>query len=220
MGNTLDAILDVNENADAEKILVDTIAFDIDHADIGPSYDNDIVSEVLHDTFENVFAHGIQNHKKPESIPNTYVVNENNSNIIFDIPNMDPDRGKEEHHDVYYEQQRALFAFLINNLKCDVDKCNKVNREAQQTNALLTNELERYKEKEKHFAKETTIEYEYCKKIKLLNDKISNLKSKAFKMIRHSPGNLESMIRQTDQTLRMLLLKEDNVNTGIQGLGF
>ncbi|GKF65660.1 hypothetical protein Tco_0192177, partial [Tanacetum coccineum] len=87
-------------------------SYDIDHADIGPSYDNDIVSEVLHDTFENVFAHGIQNHKKPESIPNTYVVNENNSNIIFDIPNMDPDRGKEEHHDVYYEQQRALFAFL------------------------------------------------------------------------------------------------------------
>ncbi|GJR05441.1 hypothetical protein Tco_0528425 [Tanacetum coccineum] len=92
---------------------------------------------------------------------------------------LDANRGKEEHDFVYYEQQRTLFASLINNLKCDVEKCNEVNREAQQANALLTNELERYKEKEKHFAKEKSIESEYCKKIKLLNDEILNLKSQA-----------------------------------------
>ncbi|GJS39647.1 hypothetical protein Tco_0564690 [Tanacetum coccineum] len=103
----------------------------------------------------------------------------NNSNIIFDIPNMDPDRDKEEHDDVDYEQQRSFFASLINNLKCDVEKCNEVNRKAQQANALLTNELERYKENEKYFAKDMTNESEYCKKIKLLNDEISNLKSQA-----------------------------------------
>ncbi|GJT30326.1 hypothetical protein Tco_0910601 [Tanacetum coccineum] len=118
-------------------------------ADIGPSYDSDTVSEVHHDMFENVFAHGIQNHEQPESITDTYMVNENNNNIIFDIPNMDLDRGKEEHDDVDYEQQRAFFASLIKNLKCDVKKCNK-----------------------------------------------------------------------TDQTLRMLLPKEDNVQSRKQGLGF
>ncbi|GJT67637.1 hypothetical protein Tco_1019117 [Tanacetum coccineum] len=73
--------------------------------------------------------------------------------ITSAIPNMDSDRGKEEHDDV--------------------------NSEAQQVNALLTNELERYKEKEKHFAKDMIIDSEYCKKIKLLNDEISNLKSQA-----------------------------------------
>ncbi|GKD96034.1 hypothetical protein Tco_1379931 [Tanacetum coccineum] len=60
--------------------------------DIGPSYDSDTVTEVSkvhHDIFENMFVHGIQNHKQPESIPDTYVVNENDSNIISDIPNMD-----------------------------------------------------------------------------------------------------------------------------------
>ncbi|GJW19144.1 reverse transcriptase zinc-binding domain-containing protein, partial [Tanacetum coccineum] len=98
------------------------------YADIRPSYDNDTVSE-------------------PESIPDTYVVNENNSNIISDIPNMDPDRDKEERDYVDYEQHHAFFTSLINNLKCDVEKCTEVNREAQQVNALLTNELERYKEK-------------------------------------------------------------------------
>ncbi|GJW16555.1 hypothetical protein Tco_0023991 [Tanacetum coccineum] len=55
----------------------------------------------------------------------------------------------------------------------------EVNREAQQANAFLTKELERYKEKEKDFTKDTTNEYEYCKKIKLINEEISNLKSQA-----------------------------------------
>ncbi|GKD66789.1 hypothetical protein Tco_1308897 [Tanacetum coccineum] len=168
-------------DADAKKILVDTTTSDIENDDIGTSYDSDTVSEVHPDMFEIVFAHGIQNHEQPKSSPGTYVVNENNSYITFDIPNMDPDKGKEEHDDVNYEQQRAFFASLTNNLKCDVEKCNKVNSEAHQANALLKNELERYKEKEKHFEKDITIESEYCKKIKLLNDEISYLKSQACK---------------------------------------
>ncbi|GKC85898.1 hypothetical protein Tco_1141615 [Tanacetum coccineum] len=141
----------------AEKTLVDTVAFDIEYADIEPSYDNDTVSEVHHDTFENVFAHGIQNYEQPKSIPDTYVVNENNSNIIFDIPNMDPDRGKEEHDYVDYEKQRALYVSLINNLKCDVEKCNKIN--------LLNDEISNHKsqacEKDKTFAKENDKYDEY-----------------------------------------------------------
>ncbi|GJQ98418.1 hypothetical protein Tco_0009557 [Tanacetum coccineum] len=217
-GTTLDASL-VTEGTTLEACLV------TEDADIEPSYDSDTMSEVHHDMFENVFSHGIQNHEQPESILDTYVVNENNSNIISDIPNMDPDRGKEEHDDVDYEQQRAFFASLINNLKCDVEKCNEVKREAQQANALLTNELERYKEKEKHFAKETTIEFEYCEKIKLLNDKISNLKSQACKKDKtfaSENGKFDELRKagQTDLTLHMLLPKEDNVNTGKQGLGF
>ncbi|GJT46682.1 hypothetical protein Tco_0955397 [Tanacetum coccineum] len=175
---------------------------------------------VHHDMFENMFVHVIQNHEELESIPDTYVVNENNSNIISDIPNIDSDRGKEEHEDVDYEQQHAFFASLINNLKCDVEKCNMVNREAQQANALLTNELERSKEKEKHFTKDKTIESEYYKKIKILNDEISNLKSQACKKDKTFARENEKFDEQTDQTLRMLLPKEDNVNMGKQGLGF
>ncbi|GKF47364.1 hypothetical protein Tco_0137166, partial [Tanacetum coccineum] len=133
-------------------------------------------------------------------------------------------------------------------------KYSKVNNEAQQANALLTNDLERYKEKETHFSKDKTIESEYCKKIKFLNDEISNLKSLAcekdktfakenekydeyvqpllkrknelekkkqefLKQINELDNRLRKA-RQNDQTLRMLLPKEDNVNTRKQGLGF
>ncbi|GJV23849.1 hypothetical protein Tco_1376544 [Tanacetum coccineum] len=79
-------------------------------ADIGPSYNSNTVSEVHHDLFKNMFVHGIQNHDLPESIPDTYVVNENNSNIMSDIPNMDPDREKAEHDYVDEEQQHAYSA--------------------------------------------------------------------------------------------------------------
>nr|GEV70988.1 hypothetical protein [Tanacetum cinerariifolium] len=112
-------------DAYAKKMLVDTTASDIENDDIGPSYDSDTVSEVHLNMFEIVFTHGIQNHEQPKSNPDTYVVNENNSDITSDIPNMDPDRGKEEHDDVNYEQRCAFFSSLINSLKCDVEKCNE-----------------------------------------------------------------------------------------------
>ncbi|GJW09714.1 hypothetical protein Tco_1575541 [Tanacetum coccineum] len=63
----------------------------------------------------------------------------NNSDIIFDIPNMDPNRDKEEHDYVGNEKQRVLSA-------------SSVNHEPQKVNAFLTKVIERYKEN--HFAKD------------------------------------------------------------------
>ncbi|GKB72472.1 hypothetical protein Tco_0933884 [Tanacetum coccineum] len=109
----------------------------------------------------------------------------------------------------------------------------EVNREAQQANALLTKELDKYKEKEKHFAKETTPESEYCKQIKLLNEDISNLKSQAYKKEKTFKRENEKYdeyvqpllkrkyeLEKIAQTLYMLLPKEDSVHAGRQGLGF
>ncbi|GKA50935.1 hypothetical protein Tco_0744131, partial [Tanacetum coccineum] len=190
--------------ADVERVQVDNVISNKENATVGPSSDNNTLTEVHHsnnDTFKNVFALKIQNHEQLE-----------------------------------------------------VENCTKVNREAQQANAVLTKELERYKEKEKHFAKETTNESEYCKKIKLLNEEISNLKSQACQKeksfhkenekyaeyvqpLLNRKNELEKTNQeflkqindlnnkllkagQTAQTFHMLLPKEDNVNTGKQGLGF
>ncbi|GKE32306.1 hypothetical protein Tco_1451628, partial [Tanacetum coccineum] len=189
-------------DTDVEKILVEMVASSIEHADIRPSYDSDMVSKVHHDTFEYVFAHSIQNYVQPESTPDTYMVNENNSNIISDIPNMDPVRDKEEHDYVDDEQQRAFFDSLVNDLKCEVENCTKVNRKAQQANALLTKELEEYNENKKHLVKETKNEYEYCKKIKLLNKVISNLKSQACQKEKSFHKENEKYARYVEPLLR------------------
>ncbi|GKE53194.1 hypothetical protein Tco_1488350 [Tanacetum coccineum] len=169
------------------------------HADdIGPSYDSDTVSEVHSHMFENVFAHGIQNHEQLESIPDTYVVNENNSNINYDTLNMDPDGGKEEHDDVNYEQLCALFASLINNLKCDVEKsCQN----------------------DKTFAKENGKFAEYVQSLLKRKNELEKTNQEFLKQI----NDLDNKLRktgQTAQTLHTLLPKEDSVNTGKQGLGF
>nr|GEZ14370.1 hypothetical protein [Tanacetum cinerariifolium] len=128
----LDESISLGNDSDVEKILVETVVSGIEQANIGPSYDSCIVSEVHHDTFKNMFAHIIQNHVEPESILDAYMVNENNSNIISDIPNMDPIRDKEEHDYVNDEKQHAFFASLFNN-KCEVENCIKDNCEALQT---------------------------------------------------------------------------------------
>ncbi|GJS47413.1 hypothetical protein Tco_0597534 [Tanacetum coccineum] len=62
----------------AEKTLVDTVASNIEYANIESSYDSDTMSEVHHDIFENVFANEIQSHEQPDSISDTYVVDKNN----------------------------------------------------------------------------------------------------------------------------------------------
>ncbi|GJW00310.1 hypothetical protein Tco_1555561 [Tanacetum coccineum] len=80
----LDESISLGNDANVEKILVDTVDSDIEKADIRPSYDSDTVSDVHHDTFEYMFAHEIQTHEQPESIPNTYVVNENNTESTHD----------------------------------------------------------------------------------------------------------------------------------------
>ncbi|GJT01425.1 zinc knuckle CX2CX4HX4C containing protein [Tanacetum coccineum] len=110
-------------------------------AEIRPLYDSNIVSEVHHDLFENLFVHGIQNHEQPESIPDTYVVNEKNINIISDISNMDPDRDKGEHDYVDDEQLLAYFPALINNLKSDVEKFKNVNLQLNCFEKSLVNEM-------------------------------------------------------------------------------
>ncbi|GKD56538.1 hypothetical protein Tco_1289925 [Tanacetum coccineum] len=159
-GAALEASL-VTEGATLEACLVNEgIAMDDNLLAKESTYDSVTSSEQLHESSSSGNEIRISDNASSRS------GNDANANIR---PLYDND----------YEQQRAFFASLINNLTCDVEKCNKVHREAQQANGLLTNKLERYKQNEKHFAKDKTIESEYYKKIKLLNDDISNLKSQA-----------------------------------------
>ncbi|GJT14719.1 hypothetical protein Tco_0873425 [Tanacetum coccineum] len=139
------------------------------YADIGPLYDSDTVYEVYHDMFENMFVYGIQNLEQPESIPDTYMVNENNSNIISNIPNIDADKNKEEHDYVDDEEKGKYDQYVQPLLK-------------------RKNELEKKNQ-------------EFLKQINDLDNKLRKA-------------------GQTDQTLRMLLPKEDNVQTEKQGRGF
>ncbi|GJZ34741.1 hypothetical protein Tco_0580558 [Tanacetum coccineum] len=45
------------------------------------------------------------------------------------VQDMDPNRDKKEHDYVDDEKERAFFASLVNNLKCEVENCTKVNQD-------------------------------------------------------------------------------------------
>lgn len=124
--------------------------------------------------FDNVFAHNQTHPKHSKSISHTYVVEQNDSNITFATPDMDPNRGEAAQDGSSYEQDRALFASLIDNFKHELEKCKEDNRKAKQTNVLFTKELERFKEMEKGFQNVTKRKAE-------LEFENSNLKSQARK---------------------------------------
>lgn len=131
--------------------------WDTEDDHIRPSSDIEILAMVQHshahdnvDIFDNVFAHDQTHPAYPESISDTYVVEQNDSNITFATPDMDPNRGEPTQDGSSYEQDRALFASLINNFKHEIDKCKNDNHEAKQANVFLNKELERFKEMEKH----------------------------------------------------------------------
>ncbi|GJW49412.1 hypothetical protein Tco_0090763 [Tanacetum coccineum] len=90
--------------------------------------------------------------------------------VVFDVENviigplLDNNTLMEVHHSNNGTFENVFALEIQHHGQHKVENYSKASREAQQATALLTKELERYKEKEKHFAKETTNESEYCKK--------------------------------------------------------
>ncbi|GKD68128.1 hypothetical protein Tco_1322218, partial [Tanacetum coccineum] len=85
-------------DSDAEEKLSSKAGLDNVAADVRPSYDSNTLVKVHHsnddiDIFDNVFAHEIQNHEQPEYINDTYVVNQDDSNITPEARDMDPIHG-------------------------------------------------------------------------------------------------------------------------------
>ncbi|GJS66058.1 hypothetical protein Tco_0680622 [Tanacetum coccineum] len=133
-------------------------------------------------------------------------------------PSFDNDTLPEVHHSNNASFENVFALEIQNHGQHEVDNCTKANREAQQANDYLTKALENFKEK--LFLKQTTNESEYYKKIKFLNEEISNLKSQACQKEKSFHKENEKYAQYTAQTFHMLLPKEDNVNTGKQGIGF
>ncbi|GJU34313.1 retrovirus-related pol polyprotein from transposon TNT 1-94 [Tanacetum coccineum] len=73
------------------------------------------------------------------------------SNVISTISNVEQSGGTLEQHPAIVEETRAYFESLYNNLVIEVEKVNTVNRKMEETNPYLTTKLARYKNQEKCF---------------------------------------------------------------------
>ncbi|GKE07795.1 hypothetical protein Tco_1411346, partial [Tanacetum coccineum] len=135
-----------------------------------------------------------------EPIPEPHQVQQNDSNVIYEVSSMEQDVGTVDQHLVTIEETRAYFESLYYNFATEVEKINSVNRKMKETNADLTTELARYKNQEKCFEisqekydklercyqksvyqeqcltkKINALHLSYDKQITTLNEEISNL---------------------------------------------
>nr|GEV02778.1 reverse transcriptase domain-containing protein [Tanacetum cinerariifolium] len=76
---------------------------------------------------------------------NTCLVETNDSNFIPDSPDMCGDAIQNDQNDVESDDERVALANLIANLKLDVDKNKKIQKQLKKANTTLAQELKEYK---------------------------------------------------------------------------
>ncbi|GJY39082.1 hypothetical protein Tco_0425446 [Tanacetum coccineum] len=173
--------------------------------DKAPVYDLDGSVEVHNynncydDEIFNMFTQEEQYTDLLEPIPEPHLVQQNDSNVISDVPCVEHNRGTVEQCPASDEETRALYDSLYNNLAIEVEKVNSVNRNLKATNAELTTELARYKNQEKCF--------EISKQITALNEEISNLN----KQLSMEKSTVSSLLEEKKKLKSDFKIREDEL---------
>nr|GFB93676.1 hypothetical protein [Tanacetum cinerariifolium] len=105
----------------------------IGNAEVHENYDN---NEIF-----NMFTQEEQYTELLEPIPEPQQVSQNDNNVISEVTDVEQDGETVEQHSVNFEETRALYESLYQNLAVEVEKVNSVNRKLKETNADLTTEL-------------------------------------------------------------------------------
>nr|GEX64907.1 hypothetical protein [Tanacetum cinerariifolium] len=113
--------------------------------DSAPVYDTDGSAEV-HENCDNneifnMFTQEEQYTELLEPIPEPQQVPQNDNNVISKVTDVEQDGETVVQHSTNFEETRALYESLYQNLAVDVEKVNSVNRKLKETNADLTTEL-------------------------------------------------------------------------------
>ncbi|GKC81972.1 hypothetical protein Tco_1137689 [Tanacetum coccineum] len=104
--------------------------------------DTELLEQLEYDAEYNVFANNRQDFKQPESISNTCVMEQVDSNVIPDSPDMcDNDIQTDQNA----KDERVALANLIANLKLDVDENKKIQKQLKKANTSLAHELKECK---------------------------------------------------------------------------
>nr|GFA41561.1 hypothetical protein [Tanacetum cinerariifolium] len=125
-----------------DKVLV----FDSEGSVEVHNYENCYDNEIF-----NMFTQEEQYIKLLEPILKPHQVQQNDSNVIYEVSSVEQDGRTIDQHPVTVEETHAYFESLYNNLAIKVKKVNTVNRKLRETNTDLTTELVRYRNQEKCF---------------------------------------------------------------------
>nr|GFC30946.1 hypothetical protein [Tanacetum cinerariifolium] len=120
--------------------------------DSAPVYDSDGSSEVHENCDNNEIFNMITQEEQytelREPILESHQVLQNGNDVISEDTSVEQGGEIVEQHPANFEETHALYESLYQNLATEVEKVISVNRKLKETNADLTTELARYKNKE------------------------------------------------------------------------
>ncbi|GJS55540.1 retrovirus-related pol polyprotein from transposon TNT 1-94 [Tanacetum coccineum] len=200
--------------------------------DMAPVYDSDGSAEVhnydncYNNEIFNMFTQEEQYTELLEPISEPHQVQQNDSNVISDVPTVEQNRGTVEQSPATVEETRALYDSLYNKLAIEVENVNSVNRKMKATNAELTTELARYKNQEKFFEinqeKYEKLERYYQKSFyqeQCLTKKVNALHLSSAKMIttlNEEIENLNNMLSKEKSTVSSLQEENKRMKTNFK----
>ncbi|GJW45227.1 retrovirus-related pol polyprotein from transposon TNT 1-94 [Tanacetum coccineum] len=120
----------------------------------GPIFDAEPLQKVQdNDDNYNVFAIESEHPEQPESVNDTYPVEQDEHNIIIDSLDMRYDREQDDQDDNDLARERELLASLIEKLKCEIDDNKNHNKFLESSNKDLVDkskdEIKDFKTKNK-----------------------------------------------------------------------
>nr|GEX46586.1 hypothetical protein [Tanacetum cinerariifolium] len=150
----LDEIEEVNANCILMANLQQASTSDT-QTESAPVYDTDRSAEVHENCDDNeifnMFTQEEQYIELLEPIPESHQVPHNNNDVISEDTSVEQGGEIVEQYPANFEETRALYELLYQNLAIKVEKVNSVNRKLKETNADLNTELARYKNQERCF---------------------------------------------------------------------
>nr|GFB09988.1 hypothetical protein [Tanacetum cinerariifolium] len=122
------------------------LVYDSDGSAEVHNYENCYENEIF-----NMFTQEEQYTELLEPIPESHQVSYNDNEVISDDTSVEQGGETVEQHPANFEETRALYDSLYQNLATEVEKVNSVTRKLKEINADLTIELARYKNQERCF---------------------------------------------------------------------
>nr|GEU96165.1 integrase, catalytic region, zinc finger, CCHC-type, peptidase aspartic, catalytic [Tanacetum cinerariifolium] len=179
------------------------------------STDSEPLEQVQNDTGYNVFANDLQHFEQSESISNTHLVETDDSNFIPDLHDMCDDDIQNDQNDVENDDERVALANLIANLKLDVDKNKKIQKQLKKANTTLAQELKECKTilaKTSKTLGESNSVQDSCL-VALQNKQTEFENSKAFN---DRTVDYDKLERKLNKTLGQLALKDIEIKEGLK----
>ncbi|GKC19219.1 hypothetical protein Tco_1021369 [Tanacetum coccineum] len=98
-------------------------------ANSGPIFDDEPLQKVHNsDDDYNVFANERKHHEQPESVNDTYLMEQGDTNIIHDPSDMSNNGEEDGQDDQMFQKEHELLASLIEQMKIEVDASQQNNK--------------------------------------------------------------------------------------------